>query len=124
MIWTDASRPLVEFLGTQHGRIIFPADWGIQQQIDFYGGGILGMTRNSEDTTIRLNEEEPRKFMLWALSVPDHIYVTHTEPNEAFKGARKNLIDFAAAQGLSHHLIAVIRDRHQVPMFEIHEFRK
>lgn len=124
MVWTDASRPLVEFLGTQHGRIIFPADWGIQQQIDFYGGGILGMTRNSEDTPIRLHEEEPRKFMLWALSVPNHIYVTHTEPNEAFKGTRKSLIDFAAAQGFSHHVIAVIPDRHQVPMFEIHEFRK
>lgn len=124
MVWTDASRPLVEFLGTQHGRIIFAADWGIQQQVDFYGGGILGMTRNAEDTPIRLNEEEPRKFMLWALSVPQHIYVTHTEANEAFRGARKNLIDFAASQGLSHHLIAVIRDRHQVPMFEVHEFRK
>lgn len=124
MVWTNASRPLVEFLGTQHGRIIFPADWGIQHQIDFYGGGILRLTRNSEDTPIRLNEEEARKMMLWALSVPQHIYITHTEPNEAFKGARKNLIDFAASQGFSHHVIAVIPDRHQVPMFEVHEFRK
>lgn len=124
MIWTSASRPLVEFLGTQHGRIVFPADWGIQQQIDFYGGGVLGMTRNCEDTPVRLSEEEPRKFMLWALSVPEHIYVTHTEANEAFKGSRKSLIDFAASQGLSDHIITVIRDRHQAPMFEVHEFRK
>ena len=122
--WTNAARPLVETLGRMPGRIVFPSDWGIQQQVDFYGAGVLGMTRNSEDTVLRVSDPTARKFLEWALSVPAHVFVTHTEKNEAYVGIRAKLLEFAASQGYTHSQIGVIRDRHKVPIFELHEFRK
>ncbi len=122
--WTNAARPLVDTLGRMPGRIVFPSDWGIQQQVDFYGAGKLGVTRNSEDTVLRISDPTARKFLEWALSVPEHVFVTHTGNNEAFVGIRAKLLDFAASQGYAHSLIGVINDRHNVPIFELHEFRK
>ncbi len=123
-IWTNAARPLTDTLGRMPGRIVFPSDWGIQQQVDFYGAGAIGMTRHAEDTALRLGEPEARRFLEWALAAPAHVFVTHTEKNEAFVGIRAKLLDFAASQGYTHSQIGVINDSHNVPMFELHEFRK
>lgn len=124
VVWTDAIRPLVTEIGSRPGRILFAADWGISQQIEYYGNGKIGFHRTSDaivkDLPERLNVIHLERYM----KSPATLFVTHTEGHEAFAGVRRKLLDFAAARGYQDHLYKVITDRHGAAIFEIHEFRK
>jgi hypothetical protein len=122
--WTNAARPLVETLGRMPGRIVFPVDWGIAQQVDFYGAGKLGMVRGAEGSALRLDDPETSRFVEHSLAQPEYVFVTHTKETEAFKGVRGKLFEAAARLGYREKLLNVIYDSHRVPIFEIHEFRK
>jgi len=122
--WTNAIRPLVDELGRHQGRLVFAADWGISEQIQFYGAGRIGFHRPAEGVVITLDEPLSQSFVEKQLADPKNLFVTHTEGREAFVGVRKRLIEFAAAKGYRDELLQVIKDRHGVPMFEIHEFRR
>lgn len=124
VVWTDAIRPLVAEIGLRPGRILFSADWGISQQIEFYGQGRIGFHRTSDaivnDLPSPLNVRHLERYM----ADPATLFVTHTEGHESFLGTRKKLLDFAAERGYHDELYKVISDRHGIAIFEIHEFRK
>lgn len=122
--WTNAARPLTEALGQMQGRLAFPVDWGVSQQIDFYAGGRLGVIRGAEGAPLRMDDPDTRRFVEAWLARPELVYVTHTENNETFKGVRGKLLEAAAQLGYRDNLLRVIYDSHRVPIFEIHEFRK
>lgn len=123
-IWTNAIRPLVNELGRYHGRLVFAADWGISEQVQFYGGGKIGFHRPAEGAVLALHEPLSQAYVERQLAEPANLFVTHTEGREAFAGARARLIEFAASKGYRHELLQVIKDRHGVPIFEIHEFKR
>lgn len=122
--WTNAARPLAEALGRMQGRLAYPVDWGVSQQLDFYGGGRLGLVRGAEGAPLHLDDPDPRRFVEAWLARPELVFVTHTEGNEAFKGVSARLIEAATQLGYHNNLLQVIFDSHGVPIFEIHEFRK
>lgn len=124
VVWTDAIRPLVTEIGSRPGKLFFGTDWGITQQVEFYGNGKIGFHRTSDaiviDLPAPLNVQHLERYM----ADPSTVFVTHTEGHEVFVGVRKKLLDFAAERGYRDELYKVISDRHGVPIFEIHEFRK
>jgi hypothetical protein len=122
--WTNAGRPLAEAMGAMQGRIAYPVDWGVGQQLDFYGGGRLGLVRGADGFPLHMDNPDARRFVEAMLARPEIVYVTHTAKNEAFLGVREKLLEAASVRGYSHHLLNVIHDSHNVPIFEIHEFRK
>lgn len=123
VIWTDASQPLVAELGREPGRTVFAADWGVVQQVEFYGKGRLSFHR-ADDEILNLHEPARQKVVEEALTNPANLFVTHTEGRDIYPGVRRKLIDFAAARGYRDNITRVIADRHGVPIFEIHEFQR
>jgi 4-amino-4-deoxy-L-arabinose transferase-like glycosyltransferase len=124
VIWTNAIRPLVNELGRYHGRLVFAADWGISEQVQFYGAGRIGFHRPADGTVLSLHEPLSRAYVEKSLADPKTLFVTHTEGREAFVGVRQKLIEFAAERGYRDEILHVIKDRHGVPIFEIHEFKR
>lgn len=124
VIWTNAIRPLVNELGKYHGRLVFAADWGISEQVQFYGAGKIGFHRPADGVVLSLHEPLSQAYVEKSLSDPKTLFVTHTEGREAFVGVRQKLIAFAAEKGYRDEVLEVIKDRHGVPIFEIHEFKR
>jgi len=122
--WNDAIRPLVNELGRHQNRLVFAADWGILQQVEFYGRGRIGFHPGSDGIVLGLPDELSKKHLRASLEDPRLLFVTFTDGNDMFPGTRKKLLDFAAGEGYRDNLLAVIRDRHTAPIFEIHEFRR
>ncbi|MBI5087111.1 MAG: glycosyltransferase family 39 protein [Acidobacteria bacterium] len=123
-VWSDAARPLVADIGARQGRLVFAVDWGITQQVEFYSNGRIGYHRSSDGIVLGLPDELSVRPLETYLADPSTLFVTHTEGREAFIGVRQKMLDFAAARGYRHELLNVIHDRHGVPIFEVHEFRK
>ncbi|WP_321473535.1 glycosyltransferase family 39 protein [uncultured Paludibaculum sp.] len=124
VVWTDAIRPLVTEIGSRPGRSFFGVDWGITQQVEFYGSGTISYYRGSDGVVIDLPAPGSVRQLERALADPATLFVTHTDGHESFTGVRKKLIDFAAERGYHDEIYKLIYDRHGVPIFEIHEFRK
>lgn len=123
-IWTDAIRPLMNELGAEPGRQAFTVDWGISQQIPFYGNARLGYDVASDGVLVSLPDPSATAHLNAALANPATLFITHTEGREAFPGVRAKLYEFAAAAGYRGSLRKTIPDSAGVPIFEIHEFRK
>ena len=124
LMWTDAVRPLVGDLGRRQGRVIFAADWGILQQVEYYGAGRMGYHPGSDGVVPGLAEPGGAERMERFLATRNILYVTHTEGHEVVAGVRRKLLAFAAERGYVDNLLNVIRDRHGVAIFEIHEFAR
>lgn len=124
LMWTDAVRPLVEDLARRPGRVVFAADWGILQQVEYYGEGRIEYHPGSDGTVPGLAEAGGATRMERFLATPNILYVTHTEGHEVTAGVRNKLLAFAAERGYADKLVNVIRDRHGVAIFEIHEFSR
>jgi hypothetical protein len=122
--WNDAIRPLVNELGTHQGRLAFAADWGILQQIEFYGNGRIGMHPASDSIVLGLPDRLSAEHLERALADPQLLFITFTDGRDMFPGTRRKLLEFASSKGYQDHIVSVIRDRHTAPTFEIHEFRK
>jgi hypothetical protein len=124
LIWTDAIRPLVNEIGRIGGRRVFAADWGIQQQVEYFGAGRIALHRPGDGVLVSIHEPLSVVYLENTLADPQTLFVTRTEGREAFAGVRARLLEFAAARGYKDHVLRVIHDRHGAPMFEIREFRK
>ncbi len=122
--WNDAIRPLVDDIGRRTNRLVFAADWGVLQQVLFFGQGKIGCWDGSDGIVLGLPARESQYHLRAALANPAHVFVTFTAGHDLFPDSRKKLLEFAAAEGYHDTLLATIPDRHSVPMFEIHEFRK
>ncbi len=124
LTWNDAIRPLVNELGTHPGRVVFAADWGILQQVEFYSNGRIGMHPASDGIVLSLPDHLGVEHLERALADPQLLFITFTEGRDMFPNTRGKLLEFAASRGYQDHILAVVRDRHTAPTFEIHEFRK
>lgn len=122
--WSDAIRPLAYEIGRKPGRMVFAVDWGITNQLEWYGNGRIGMHRGSDGLVVGLPEPANAPGIEQALADPRSIFVTHLEGHEAFVGVRQKLIDFARERGYRDEVVQMIQDRHGVAIFELHEFRK
>ena len=123
-VWSDAVRPLVYELGRKPGRLIFAVDWGIIQQLEFYGQGSLGLQRGSDGIVANLPQRASAAALERGLVDSATLFVMHAEGYETFHGVRRKLITFAAERGYQDALVQTIQDRHGATVFEIHEFRK
>jgi len=56
LLWTDAVRGLVQDLGRRPGRVVFAADWGMLQQVEYYGEGRIGYHSGSDGIVPGLRE--------------------------------------------------------------------
>ncbi len=121
LMWTDAVRTLVGDLGRRQGRVIFAVDWGILQQVEYYGAGRIGYHPGSDGIVPSLASDGGARMERF-LATPNILYVTHTEGHEAVAGVRRKLLAFAVERGYTDRLLNVIRDRHGAAIFEIHEF--
>lgn len=121
--WSDAVQPLVAELGRRPGRTVFAADWGILRQVEFYGRRRLSF-HPADDELARIGELRSQLAVERALQDPATLFVTHAEGHDIYPGVRQKLLDVAAAQGYRANSPRVIADRHGVPIFEIHEFRR
>ncbi len=124
LYWNDAIRPLVNQIGSTPGRMVFAVDWGITQQIEWYGNGRIGFHRSSDGIVLGLPEPLSVPPLELALADPATLFVTHSEGRESFVGVRKKMLDFAAERGYRDTIVQTIPDRHGVVAFELHEFRK
>jgi hypothetical protein len=123
-IWSDAIRPLVNEIGRIGGRHVFAADWGILQQVEYFGAGRISFHRPSDGILVTIHEPLSVAYLEKSLADPETLFVTRTEGREAFPGVRAKLLEFAAERGYRDHLLKVIHDRHGSPVFEIREFRR
>jgi Dolichyl-phosphate-mannose-protein mannosyltransferase len=123
-VWSDAVRPLVYEIGRKPGRMVFAVDWGITQQIEWYGNGRIGFHRNSDGVVINLPEPMSVVPLEKALADPRTLFVMHPEGKEAFVGVRRKMIDFAVERGYRDTITQTIQDRHGATTFELHEFSK
>ncbi|MEO8129302.1 MAG: glycosyltransferase family 39 protein [Bryobacteraceae bacterium] len=124
LLWTDAVRGLVGDLGRRPGRVVFAADWGMLQQVEYYGEGRIGYHSGSDGIVPGLEEAGGAARLERFLATPNIVYAVHTEGHEVTAGTRKRLLDFASEHGYSDKILNVIRDRHGVAIFEVHEFEK
>ena len=124
LYWTDAIRPLVNEIGRKPGRMVFAVDWGITQQIAWYGNGRIGFHSGSDGIVRGLPEPLSVPPLEKALADPATLFVMHPEGQESFVGVRQKMLDFASARGYQDLIVQTIRDRHGVAAFELHEFRK
>ncbi|MBL0157440.1 MAG: glycosyltransferase family 39 protein [Bryobacterales bacterium] len=123
-VWTEAIRPLVRELARRPERTVFAVDWGITQQLEFYGQGGLGLRRNSDGVVDNLPQPAAVATLEQGLADSANLFVMHAEGYETFAGVRRRLISFAAHRGYRDVLLRTIPDRHGVVIFELHEFRK
>ncbi|MEJ5368605.1 MAG: glycosyltransferase family 39 protein [Bryobacteraceae bacterium] len=124
-VWTDASRALVQYLEAQPGRAAFAADWGILHEVIFYGKNRIPMIGDADGLVLRAGEDPlAAKRLEEALADPRQLFITFTEGRDVFPDTRKKLIAFARERGYQWRSVALIADRHGVPMFEIHEFTR
>jgi len=124
LLWTDAVRGLVRDLGRRPGRVVFAADWGMLQQVEYYGEGRIGYHSGSDGIVPGLREPGNAVQMERFLAAPNIVYALHTEGHEVTAGTRKRLLAFAAERGYVDKVLNVIRDRHGVAIFEVHEFER
>lgn len=124
-VWTNASRTLVQFLEAQPGRAAFPADWGILHEIIFYGNNRVPMIGHADGIVLRVDQDpHAAKELEAALADPKQLFITFTEGRDVFPDTRRKLIAFAQARGYRWQSVALIADRHGVPVFEIHAFSR
>lgn len=124
-IWSDAIRPLAAELGRMEGRRVFAADWGIMQQLEYYGKGRIALHRAGDGVVWTLNDDpNAAPYLERALADPTSVFVTKTDGRDVFPGVRARLLAFAAERGYQDRLVGVIKDRHSAPIFEIHEFHR
>ncbi len=123
-VWSDAIRPLVREISGKPGRMVFAVDWGITQQLEWYGRGRLGLHKNSDGVVNNLPQPESTVSLERNLADSANLFVMHAEGYETFAGVRRKLIDFAAGRGYQDVIVQTIQDRHGDTVFEIHEFRK
>lgn len=124
-VWTDASRTLVQFLEAQPGRAAFAADWGILHEIIFYGRNRIPMIGDADGLVLRAGgDPQAARRLEEALADPKQLFITWREGLDVFPETRRNLAAFAKARGYRQTTVALIADRHGVPMFEIHEFTR
>lgn len=122
--WNDAIRPLTNELGGYPGRVVFAADWGILQQVEFYSKGRIGMHPASDGIVLSLPGELGAQHLERALADPQFLFITFTDGRDMFPNTRAKLLEFAASRGYQDRLVSTVKDRHGAPTFEIHEFRK
>jgi len=123
-VWTDAIHPLVREIASRPERTVFAVDWGITQQIEYYGEGRLGLERNSDRVLVSLPQPAAAVALERSLADPAKLFVMHAEGYETFAGVRRKLLGFAAERGYRDSIIQTIQDRHGATVFELHEFRK
>ena len=123
-VWTDAIHPLMLDVGSQPGRTVFAVDWGITQQVEFYGQGKVSFHRPGDAILVTLDDPKSQAYLEESLANDRNLFVTHPEGREVFAGVRGKLLEFAGARGYHDKIKSVINDRHGVPVFEIHEFRR
>ena len=118
-IWTDAASPLARFLEESRPEAVFVNDWGIFNVLRVLGRGRLPLLLGSDPFMDDDISPDDQRLIDLMFSSPRYVFVTHTEGNEVFTGVDARFTRAAAARGLRKNLLAVIRDSHQRPIFQV-----
>ena len=120
--WTDAMFPLARFVRQVPASGVYATDWGILDSLRLLDGPGLPLRVGSDPVSKPSLDEADRATVHTWVSEPTHIFVGHTEGNEFFPNARKNLLAAAESFGLRREMIQVVNDRHGRPIFEVFRF--
>jgi hypothetical protein len=104
-VWSDALPRLIETLDRYSTRPVYAVEWGISEQVRFFGAG-----KHAVSTA--------------ALTDPNLIYVDHSEAQRLIPADAANLDERAAAQGLRRRVLETIPDRHGRPIFDVFEYAR
>ncbi|MGO9012553.1 MAG: ArnT family glycosyltransferase [Bryobacteraceae bacterium] len=122
--WSDAIFPLSADLMTMHPAAVYCADWNILENLRLIDRGALPLRVGMDPAPAPDMSPASRQWLLGMIAARDAVWVTHVPDMEFFPDIRPKLDGFAAAAGFDHRLLAVIRDAHGRPTFELYRFQK
>lgn len=119
--WTDAIFKLNAWLKGSTVPI-YCVDWGILDNLRLMSRGRLYVRDAAEHTSRPAPTAEDREIVRAQLSIPDAVFVVHTNLAEIFPGNTERLMQAAAAGGFHAQLLATIPDSFGRPIFQVYRF--
>lgn len=114
--WTDADKPLAQYLFNHRNRRILAADWGITSQADVRTRGVLQM----DDISFGLQDRSLTPVQLQERAGVKPFIVLHTAEHAVFAG-NSRLASLVKEAGLALTPVTTIQDQAGHKIFEINE---
>jgi 4-amino-4-deoxy-L-arabinose transferase-like glycosyltransferase len=115
--WTDADKPLAQYLFDHRNRQILAADWGITSQADARTRGVLPMG----DISFGLQDRSLTQVQLQERARVKPFIVLHTPEHAVFTGQNSRLASLVKEAGLALTPATKIQDQAGHQIFEIDE---
>jgi len=119
MIWTDATRPLFEYLEKMDAKRLIIVDWGYSATLCLLSDGRLPLTDISFDL---LSPAANAENIGSLIADPQSLFVDHATGFEVFP-VHERLASIAQKNGYSRQVVETIFDRNYRPRFEVVRYR-
>lgn len=120
--WTSAHFTLVEEIRKQQPAKIFVVDWGLFDNTRLLTQGRIPLYNATEPLTRPHPTAADWAYLEGMLKEPGAIFITNTEPRQAFAGVNRRLGEMAHQLGYRQQTLQIIADGHGRPCFEIYRF--
>jgi 4-amino-4-deoxy-L-arabinose transferase-like glycosyltransferase len=123
LVWTDAVYPLANYLASVKAAQVIPIDWGVYDSVKLLERGRLPLRVGMDPMgNPSLSTSERDKVHQW-LDTPGTFFVSHTEPNEVFRGVNERMDGIAQGCGLHRERLTTISDRNGRTIFEVFRYK-
>jgi hypothetical protein len=121
-LWSDATKPMVEYAsGIDNARFI-AVDWGYAQTMCLLSNGKLPIRELSLEL-LRFSPQDAQEVHK-ALADSGNVFVGRFPVDEQFVGVGTRLDTVATAEGYSRRVLAVIHDRNERPRYQLIRYEK
>lgn len=119
--WTTATLTLEHMLKQSGANRIMVVDWGIRESLVFLSEGSLPLYFANEYVSIPPGHET---ILRDRMIEPGTVFVSHVAQFEQTPGVNLAVDNFAAGAGYRKEPLAVVRDQHGRPVFDIYQYRR
>jgi 4-amino-4-deoxy-L-arabinose transferase-like glycosyltransferase len=122
--WTDAVYPLSDYAAGAPGKEIVAMDWGIFDPLRAIHRGRLALVWGVEPLRRDPPSQQDSAAFREVIEPPDRVFVSFTDAYEQFPGVNRRLRDMLAGARARREMLAVIRDSHGRPVYEVFRIRR
>jgi hypothetical protein len=121
-LWSDATKPMVDYASSVENARFVAVDWGYAQTMCLLSNGKLPVRELSFEL-LRFSPEDGQAVHS-ALADPANVFVGRFPEDEQFEGVGRRLDAVAAAEGYSRRILTVIHDRNQRPRYQLIRYER